>query len=329
MSTYGEPIPYGVGGTYVETPTAIVAPTLKAVTADPYAVATAYGELVPYADSAVSVGAYSAENILTFSETASNGITDAEDVLTFEAVAGIIHAASNSLIFKAVRTAEVTEDILTFSGFAGGSTGLLVVDQPLTFIEEVTGLAAKGGTETLVFTGTAGLVTPAINELVFIEETTHVAASLGLAPITFEQEATWNVNRQVHEDQILRFFEVATYSVGNRFGSSGVTTLEATEGALTVGLLAFKMVAAYDKESVFTRGKYLNRSEKYSLTLGRPLDVVGDWQLRIRNLVGTKQLVTGLLQEPTEMFVSGESTLETDGMTLVLHPITHDTRAGL
>ena len=377
MSTYGEPIPYGVGGTYVETPTAIVEPTQKTVTADPYAVATAYGELVSYVDSAVSDAVYSAENILTFSEEVSIGITPASDLLAFSEVANIVHDASNSLTFsepmysRGVDTLAFSDsadyvrnvvDTLTFSETVERLHG--VAEDTLTFTETVsytrnqhdvlafseTAAIITAADESLTFSETAGIIFAASNDISFsepliaelpltdqltwLETVTHGTHLVTPELLSFEQEATWNRVKSVAEDHLLSFYEVGRYTTlhdGIVTGSGGTghalpTPSEEVVGTLTVGTHSFRVADSYDLETEFGNGTYLNAGSKYSLQLGRPLDLVGDWQLELRALVGTKQLVTNLLPSPFEAFITDETSLDSEGISLVFYSLDHDTR---
>ena len=377
MSTYGELTPYGVGGTYVDTPAVTPVPTLKAVTVDPYTVAVAYGEVVTYVDSVVSDAVYSAENILTFSSDASSGITVATDLLAFSEVANIVHDASNSLTFSEPTYARGKDtlsfsdsadyvrnavDTLTFSETLERLHG--VGTDELTFTETVSyarnqydvlafsdsAYVVTVADDALTFSETAGVIFAASNDISFsepliaelpltdqltwLETVTHGTHLVTPELLSFEQEVTWNRAKSVAEAHSLAFYEVGRYTTlhdGVITGSGGTghalpTPSEEVAGTLTVGTHSFRVADSYDLETEFGNGTYLNAGSKYSLQLGRPLDLVGDWQLELRALVGTKQLVTNLLPNPFEAFITDETSLDSEGISLVFYSLEHDTR---
>ena len=169
--------------------------------------------------------------------------------------------------------------------------------------------------------------------LTFIDEASAVVFNSGSEALSFTEATTWSRSRLSELDQGLSFYEHVTYNTtSGASGGSGYVTppvLEEPQPKLTVGAFTFRITSSYEIETTFGNGTYLNAGDKYSLTLGRPLDVVGDWQLQLRALIGTKQTITNLLPLPFEAFIIDETVLDSEGMSLVFLNLEHDTRGAL
>jgi len=341
-----------------------------------YGVPFAYAEGVPYIGNPEIEKLYVASNLLTFSEEAKTDYEASSDNLTFIQDVGVIHDASNTLVWSQP-TYQSVSDVLTFSQTASITHA---VSNNLTFVEEITIFSA--GTDLLTFVGTANYVHNAVDTLTFSEnvdltalaeniltfsesagptyvsenilsfteqatvaatqfdtltftqEATAISSVRGALEISFLQEASWSKIHGASSEGQLSINEIITYTItrnGQVVGSGGSGYVpnpvsDRIIAHLDVGGHIFRMANAYKLEMEFSNGVYLNGGAKYALSLGRPLNIVGDWQLTLNALIGTQQTVTNLLADPFEVFISDESVLTGEGMELVLYALEHDTR---
>ena len=280
-----------------------------------------------------------ASNTLTFSYGFDS---QASDELTFTQAAIYELAASNELTFtETVEQLNAQLDqALTFEQAA-----LYDRDQSdvLAFVQEVS--IIKASSDVLAFNETAAVIhaasdvlsfsdpviatIPSNHLLAFVQEVTSEVAQGSSSLLQFTETASWNRTKQGNKEHQLRFIELVTYSTAIASGGSGFNPVpEVVKGLphITVGTHTFRMASEFTADTMFTNGKYLNIGTKYSLPLSRPLEVVGDWQLVLKALIGTQQVVTNLFAAPFNVFITDESTLTSEGMDLVFYALDYDTR---
>lgn len=95
--------------------------------------------------------------------------------------------------------------------------------------------------------------------------------------------------------------------------------------AVTLGGYTFSVSEAFESESTFTTGRYMNQGMQHTLRLGRQSAQVDTWPQVLNTLVGTVQTVVGLFSEDVEVYVSSESSQTSDTLTLIVYATDYDT----